>query len=651
MPRPLKFALIAFAALLGLLIVAIAVVALTFDPNDYRDELSALVKDKTGRELKIDGKIGLSVFPWIGAEIGRTTLSNAAGFGDAPFAAIESADIKVKLLPLLRGSIEARAIKLDGLKLHLATDRGGRPNWADLGAADSTPTTESPASGSGAIASVAIGGLSITNADVSFRDDQDGSQYALRNLQLETGALSPGTPADVTLRAQLESSAQKLSTPISLDARLGFDLDKMAATVEHGTFSAVGLTLNVRDLKATQLDTAWRLAGALDVAPFNPRDLMKTFAVAYQPADAAALTKISLAAQLDASGQTITLADLKMNLDGTNVTGKLTARDLDALRYEFDLRLDSLNLDRYLPAATAATAQRSWLVPDAVAADAPPDLSALRTLRAQGDVSITQLTAYGMAMTDFAASLKADGGVIDIAPRTKLYGGNTHGTLRLDARPATPEIGIRQSLSALQIAPFLKALQLTDKLSGIGALELDLKARGLDATAIRRSLSGVARFGLNDGAIDGADFMKIVNDARTMYDQYKGRPPEPQTGKTDRTVFQLFNGSFNIAQGVAKTGDIKLQSSKLAATGAGSVDLATEGLDLTFQITPARSEGKRTVTVPVTVSGPFTAPRYSVDLAAVAKGAAREQLDEKKEEVKQKLDEKLQEGLERLFRR
>jgi AsmA protein len=254
-------------------------------------------------------------------------------------------------------------------------------------------------------------------------------------------------------------------------------------------------------------------------------------------------------------------------------------------------------------------------------------------------------------MTDFAATLKADSGVIEVAPQTKLYGGNTHGTLRLDARPATPEIGIRQSLSALQIAPFLKALKLTDKLSGIGALELDLKARGLDPAAMRRSLSGTARFGLNDGAIDGADFMKIVNEARTMYDQYKGRPPEPRTDKADRTVFQLFNGSFNINQGVAKTGDIKLQSSKLTAAGAGSVDIASEGLNMEFQITPVRSEGKRTVTVPVSISGPFTALKYKVDLGAVAKEAAREQLDTKKEELQKKLDEKLQKGLERLFKR
>ena len=51
--------------ILGVVLLAIAV-PLLIDPNDYKDELVQAVKEHTGRELKVEGDISLSVFPWLG---------------------------------------------------------------------------------------------------------------------------------------------------------------------------------------------------------------------------------------------------------------------------------------------------------------------------------------------------------------------------------------------------------------------------------------------------------------------------------------------------------------------------------------------------------------------------------------------------------
>ncbi|MEE8482501.1 MAG: AsmA family protein, partial [Acidiferrobacterales bacterium] len=73
-----------------LLVVAIAI-ALPFvvDPNDYKPEIAQAVKQRTGRVLDFKGDITLSVFPWIGLELGETRLSNARGFGNKPFAKVQ----------------------------------------------------------------------------------------------------------------------------------------------------------------------------------------------------------------------------------------------------------------------------------------------------------------------------------------------------------------------------------------------------------------------------------------------------------------------------------------------------------------------------------------------------------------------------------
>src|SRR3569832_1240976 len=69
-----------------LLIVTIVVFVLTFDANKYKSEIAAAVNMSTGRVLTIVGDIHLSIFPWLGAELGAMRLRKDTGIGDEPFA-------------------------------------------------------------------------------------------------------------------------------------------------------------------------------------------------------------------------------------------------------------------------------------------------------------------------------------------------------------------------------------------------------------------------------------------------------------------------------------------------------------------------------------------------------------------------------------
>jgi len=136
----LKLLGLAFLALLAVIIV----VPFIFDPNDFKDDIETLVKDKTGRQLNIEDPMEISLFPWIGVEIGRASLGNAKGFGAAHFVKIESAKIKVKFWPLFSKELEVNTITLYGLDLNLQTIKTGASHWDDLtdaGAAETTPQT------------------------------------------------------------------------------------------------------------------------------------------------------------------------------------------------------------------------------------------------------------------------------------------------------------------------------------------------------------------------------------------------------------------------------------------------------------------------------------------------------------------------------
>ena len=89
MGKLLKITLSVLVVAIGLLVVLAVALLFIVDPNDYKGQIASKVEEQTGRTLSIEGDMALSVFPWLGLEIGRTQLSNAEGFGDEPMARMD----------------------------------------------------------------------------------------------------------------------------------------------------------------------------------------------------------------------------------------------------------------------------------------------------------------------------------------------------------------------------------------------------------------------------------------------------------------------------------------------------------------------------------------------------------------------------------
>ncbi len=219
MKKTLKILGLVVGGLLALFIVLAVALTLLFDPNDYKDEIIKAVKDQTGRELRIEGKLGWSFFPWVGIETGKLELGNAPGFGPEPFARLDGAGAKVKLLPLLRKQIVVDTVFLDGLKLNLAKNAAGKTNWDDLVKPSTTEKpAEKPAPGKEAvlISGISINKVDIRKADVTWKDQASNAQYAVRNLDLQTGKIVVGEPVDVQLgvrRGERQTAGKQASRP------------------------------------------------------------------------------------------------------------------------------------------------------------------------------------------------------------------------------------------------------------------------------------------------------------------------------------------------------------------------------------------------------------------------------------------------------
>ncbi|HSD54521.1 MAG TPA: AsmA family protein [Burkholderiales bacterium] len=236
--KAVKWILGIAAGLLVLLVVVVAIVAATFDPNQYKPQIVDLVKQKTGRTLTMDGKIGLSFFPRIGAEVERVALSGPKGQGT--FAKVEEARVAVALLPLLSKQVIVDKVVLTGLAVDLVRYKDGRTNFDDLIGAEGKPDEkrgQKPAPAGPALA-IDVGGIALKDAAIRWRDERDGIDLRLLAVDLETGRIASGVPGKLKLDAKVDGKQPQLRMQIDLSTRYVLD------------FAGGGIALSALDLKA-----------------------------------------------------------------------------------------------------------------------------------------------------------------------------------------------------------------------------------------------------------------------------------------------------------------------------------------------------------------------------------------------------------------
>src|SRR3989338_473905 len=130
MNKILKYGLLGIGTVAGIAVAGAVYVAATFDPNDYKDQIIQAVKDSKQRDLRLDGKITLSFFPNIGANVGKVSLSEFNS--DKQFAAVDSARVSLALLPLLSGQAVIDDVVVSGLQAALVKRKDGTTNIDDL---------------------------------------------------------------------------------------------------------------------------------------------------------------------------------------------------------------------------------------------------------------------------------------------------------------------------------------------------------------------------------------------------------------------------------------------------------------------------------------------------------------------------------------
>jgi AsmA protein len=703
MARLLKLIGALVAILAVLVVVAAIVLPLVIDPNDYKEEIAAEVARQTGRTLNIEGDMSLSVFPWLGLDIGPAQLSNAAGFDDPYMARMETVQVRVKLLPLLRKQLEVDTVRLNGLQLNLARDKDGRTNWADLAgeqpAGERKKTADTAAGGDKAgagLAGLAIGGIEVADARLTWDDRTTATRYEITDLAFTTGAIEPDRAFDLDLDFRVSAAQPAIEGRFHLKGNVllaaglrsvdvtaaSFDVDATGAGVpgEHvslslssdlfvdldaQTLSLPNLVLETLGLKidGTVTGTAImadepQFSGTLAVAQFSPRTLIDKLGLApVTTRDPVVLAQATAALDWTASPQHFAASGLDLSLDDTRIDGTARIDSFTQPAIHFALKVDRIDLDRYLPpevapeVAQATTGQSAASEAAGSGSPKPLPLESLRSLNLDGKLEVGQLTAYNLKSSNIVIQVKASNGLLRLNPLgASLYAGQYNGDITLDARKATPRIAINEKVSGVQAGPLLQDLTGEARVQGTANVTARLEGSGMSADAIKRTLNGTTSFSFTDGSVKGVNIAALIRKAQA---KLKGQPaPQEQPNQTD---FSMMRGTATVNDGVVRNDDLELHSPLLRITGAGQVSLPAETIDYTLTTKLVGSlEGQggksleelKGVSIPVRVGGTFSKPTYVPDLGAALSEAAKARLEEKVEKQKQKLQEKLGDELQ-----
>ena len=627
----LKWLLILVVALV--LIIGIGTVALVYlvDWNDFKETIQNQTKKHTGRDLTITGDLSPSVFPWAGISIGEISLANAEGFGDQAFAQIGSADVKVKLLPLLRKKVEIRTVELKGLNVDLQRAADGTTNWDDLVQPTTTTTTSTEDSstevevegGSATIAALSVGGIDISDANVSWLDVQSGTDAKLSNFSLNTGAIELGKPFELATQFNVASKSMDLAADIAglgevtidlenqVYSLTGFTLDtdakgaslpngemvaKLAANinanmleqrvnVEGLSLAALGITLSGK-VDVTDLDQEPKIVAALSSDTFNPKELMAKLGIAApQTADASVLSAASLSMNLAASPSSANLNDLTITLDDTTFNGQASVPSLAGAipPLRFDFTVDAIDLDRYLPPVSEETAETTTTTA-APAADGdaplgiPSDL--IRQLDIDGVFKVNKVKISNLTTESIVVPVTAKGGKVSINDlQASLYKGRINSNVSLDASADTPQFAVSMNLDGIEADPLLAdLLQGKAPLSGKGVFATNLSTSGDSVNAIKAGLNGQFNMAFTDGSVNGVNLGFQIRRAQAAITGKK-LAEDAQAVKTD---FSALTVSGNFTNGVMQSDDLDMRSPLLRVGGAGSVDLPKEYIDYTL---------------------------------------------------------------------
>ncbi len=689
-------------AIVLLLFIAVIGFALMFNPNDYKEDIIRLVNDKTGRELSIPGDITLSLFPWVGIDLGAIEISNAKGFGKQPFARMSHLQVRAKLWPLFKQRLEADTIVIDGLKLNLAKNKKGNNNWDDFTKnklrtkPDTTtkPSSKTSKEKDGAkniLAAIALNGIKIQNAQFSWHDPQQKQKISIKDIQLSLGKLRPETKTP--LNVQFQFKEKSLNARVKLKSNIVFSANlnqfsfhdtelssklKLASlknsltpqlssalmhfNLKNQTFDTKKLTLSEGELKLQAKITAKNLLskpyikGQVILSPFNPRSLAKNFSITLpETSDKNALTRLKAQLNIKGSFNKIGLTNIELTLDDTNIVGNAKFKPAPGTS-ALNLVVDNINLDRYLPKPVAANKKSEspknknkgkGNVTEAIIIP----IALLSRVNLNADFKVKKLQIKNTRWNNFQLVARSKNGGIQIKPLTlQGYGSKIQSNFKIKVLKNNALLSGYLNIKNIKAGKLLNDLIGKDKLKGQTSITASFNTSGIKLSQLKQNLNGKLKLQLQDGTLKGID---LNYEQKVLKAKIKGKPI-PAVPNPAETKIANLSATAVIKKGILTNKDLRAATPLSRIAGQGTVNIPKEQLNYTASVKFTSSkdikanklyEKMDAVPLNIYIRGSFDKPDIKIDFAKALKQLLKKELKKQKRKLKKKVTTKIKKDL------
>ena len=643
-----KWGAIIIGCFVVVIIAAMLLIPMFVDVQKYKPVLESKVTEATGRPFSVGDDLRLSLFPWAGVSFSDLRLGNPAGFAEKDFVTIKSFEVRIKLLPLISKDVQIKRFVVNEPRFTLIKDKKGRANWEQpkqpKQPSKDTPTQKeekTPAVDSSRfelpIGALTVGNLAIKNGSALWDDRASGTRKEISQINLTLKDVSLERPVKLAFSALVDQK------PVSIEGSVG-PLGQGFQT------AAIPIDLTLKALKQLVIQLKGSLDNPLtnpgvnldiDISEFSPRKLVAELGLEFpvKTSDPKALNSIAIKTHVKADAAKVSLSSGTMSLDQSKLNFSATAAEFSRPNLKFDLELDQINLDRYLPPPSDQPATEKS---PAETKSSKPDYTPLRRMILNGTAKIGQLTVSKARVQEVLLQIKARDGIIKLDPiNLKMYQGNATGKAVLNVVKNTPASDLKLRINDIQINPLLKDVMEKDFLEGRTNADIKLKMVGDEPEQIKKTLNGKGDLRFNDGAIVGIDLASMARNVQSAFGMGSQDGPRPRTDFTELAI------PFTIKNGVANTPGSSIKSPFIRIIATGTADLVQEILDFRVEpkaIASIKGQGDASqrsgLMVPILVSGTFASPKFRPDLSAAAKQNIEKQVLESEEA--QKLLEKEQ---------
>lgn len=220
-------------------------------------------------------------------------------------------------------------------------------------------------------------------------------------------------------------------------------------------------------------------------------------------------------------------------------------------------------------------------------------------------ISVPDVLSESIDVGDVDIRASVENGRLLLPVRATIFGGQISGSLELihEEQHAHVKLTVRH----LDYSRWLKAWQITDAVEGRVDLGVDLSGNGSTLQKLLADANGAAVMASGPTHLADADFglwgAGITSGLMSITTR--------ALGLKKSTEFNCIVWPFNVSNGVARSEAILMDTTKLTITGEGTVNLATEKVDIVLK--PARKEVSIfSLQNPVRVGGTLANIKYTV---------------------------------------